>query len=88
VSGHDDIRDAVARLCATFPGEYWRAKDRERAYPSEFVDKLTELGLMTVQSITQAPDAVNMSDPAAAGLQRLEPGRTLVLTALLRVRGV
>ena len=31
------IREAVAALCARFPGEYWRALDRERAYPDEFV---------------------------------------------------
>ena len=28
-----DIRDAVAKLCAQFPGEYWRKLDREMAYP-------------------------------------------------------
>ena len=28
-------------LCAKFPGEYWRALDRERAYPTEFVAALT-----------------------------------------------
>ena len=27
------IREAVRALCADFPGEYWRALDRERAYP-------------------------------------------------------
>ena len=36
-----DIRDAVAKLCAQFPGEYWRKLDREMAYPSAFVDALT-----------------------------------------------
>ena len=28
-----DIREAVAKLCAQFPGEYWRKLDREMAYP-------------------------------------------------------
>ena len=28
-----DIRDAVRRLCAEFPGEFWRAHDRARSYP-------------------------------------------------------
>ena len=32
-----DIRDAVAKLCAQFPGEYWRKLDRQMAYPKEFV---------------------------------------------------
>ena len=34
---HYEIREAVARLCADFPGSYWRDKDRARAYPREFV---------------------------------------------------
>ena len=44
----DDIRDAVARLCEGFPGEYWREHDRERSYPSEFVAALTEAGYLSV----------------------------------------
>ena len=43
---HADIRDAVAKLCAQFPGEYWRKLDRERAYPTEFVDALTQAGFL------------------------------------------
>jgi acyl-CoA dehydrogenase len=39
-----DIREAIIRLCADFPGEYWRAKDAARAYPSEFVAALTREG--------------------------------------------
>ncbi|MGN6499573.1 MAG: acyl-CoA dehydrogenase family protein [Tsuneonella sp.] len=41
-----DIRRAVRALCAEFPGEYWREKDRERAYPGEFVDALTQAGFL------------------------------------------
>ncbi|HZB94261.1 MAG TPA: acyl-CoA dehydrogenase family protein [Stellaceae bacterium] len=41
-----EIRQAVAALCARFPGEYWRALDRERAYPTEFVRALTEAGFL------------------------------------------
>jgi alkylation response protein AidB-like acyl-CoA dehydrogenase len=40
------IREAVQALCAKFPGEYWRALDRERAYPTEFVQALTEAGFL------------------------------------------
>ena len=43
-----EVREAVRRLCAGFPGEYWRAKDRERAYPTEFVTALTEAGFLSV----------------------------------------
>ena len=41
-----DIRDGVRALCAKFPGEYWRALDRERAYPTEFVTALTTAGYL------------------------------------------
>lgn len=41
---HPEIREAVRRLCADFPGSYWRALDRERAYPEAFVRALTEAG--------------------------------------------
>ena len=44
---HTDIREAVARLCADFPGEYWRKLDREMAYPSEFVTALTQSGFLS-----------------------------------------
>src|SRR3954464_14402097 len=40
------IRAAVRSLCEKFPGEYWRALDRERTYPSEFVNALTEAGFL------------------------------------------
>ena len=41
-----DVRDGVRALCAKFPGEYWRALDRERAYPTEFVTALTKAGYL------------------------------------------
>ncbi len=40
------VRETVQRVCEEFDGEYWREKDREREYPTEFVNKLTELGLL------------------------------------------
>jgi len=40
------IREAVARLCEGFPGEYWRDLDRRRAYPEDFVAALTEAGYL------------------------------------------
>lgn len=46
VDPHPEIRDAVAKLCADFPGPYWRWLDRERAYPTEFVDALTRAGYL------------------------------------------
>ena len=43
-----EIRDAVARLCADFPGRYWRDKDRNREYPTEFVEALSAAGYLAV----------------------------------------
>lgn len=43
---HPEIRESVARLCSEFPGEYWRRCDRDQAYPSEFVQALTEAGFL------------------------------------------
>jgi alkylation response protein AidB-like acyl-CoA dehydrogenase len=48
VEMYEDIRDAVAKLCADFPGEYWQETDRERAYPTEFVKALTDNGYLSV----------------------------------------
>ncbi len=42
-----EIRDAVRKLCEGFPGDYWRALDREGRYPSEFVAALTEAGFLS-----------------------------------------
>ncbi|MFP5449652.1 MAG: acyl-CoA dehydrogenase family protein [Alphaproteobacteria bacterium] len=45
---HEAVLETVRRLCAGFPGEYWRERDRERTYPTEFVQALTEAGLLGV----------------------------------------
>lgn len=45
---YPEIREAVARLCADFPGEYWRDKDRDKTYPAEFVQALTDAGYLSV----------------------------------------
>jgi len=43
---HAEIRAEVARLCARFPGAYWRELDARRGYPGEFVAALTEAGYL------------------------------------------
>ena len=45
---HPEIREEVAKLCARFPDEYWRRLDAERAYPTDFVNALTESGYLSV----------------------------------------
>ena len=43
---HAEIREEVRKLCARFPGEYWRELDARRGYPTEFVKALTEAGYL------------------------------------------
>jgi alkylation response protein AidB-like acyl-CoA dehydrogenase len=43
-----EIRDSVRKLCARFPGPYWQALDRDRVYPTAFVEALTESGFLSV----------------------------------------
>lgn len=45
---YEELRDAVARLCAQYQGAYWRALDRDMAYPTEFVEALTEAGWLSI----------------------------------------
>ena len=41
---YPELRRAVQRLCADFPGAYWQEMDRARAYPTAFVQAMTEAG--------------------------------------------
>ena len=44
---HRELREPVRALCARYPGEYWREKDREqRPTPEEFVQALTDAGFL------------------------------------------
>ena len=43
---HAEIREAVRKLCRSFPGAYWRELDRTRTYPSEFVAALNNAGFL------------------------------------------
>ena len=43
---YPEIRDEVRKLCAQFPGEYWRELDQTRSYPSAFVQALSDAGYL------------------------------------------
>ena len=45
-SGWVEIRDGVRRVCQRFPNEYWVKLDHEAAYPTDFVEALTETGYL------------------------------------------
>ena len=40
------IREGVGKVCAEFPGSYWRDLDQRRAYPKEFVNALIREGYL------------------------------------------
>jgi acyl-CoA dehydrogenase len=44
----EQIRDAVAKICARFPDEYWLARDREGGFPEDFHRALAEAGWLGV----------------------------------------
>ena len=41
-----ELREAVERVCADFPGEYWRKHDEASTYPTKFVAALTAAGFL------------------------------------------
>ena len=62
-----EIRAAVARLCADFPGEYWRQLDRDAAYPTDFVAALTQAGYLAAL-IPETYGGAGLSLSAAAAI--------------------
>jgi len=44
---YPELREAVRKVCANFPGPYWRDLDERSAYPSEFVKALTDAGFLS-----------------------------------------
>jgi hypothetical protein len=70
-----DIRESVRALCARFPGEYWRALDRDRGYPTAFVQALTDAGYLAAlipeeyggSGLTVSAAAAIMEEVHAAG---------------------
>jgi alkylation response protein AidB-like acyl-CoA dehydrogenase len=69
---YPEIRDAVARLCARFPGDYWRARDRDMSYPSEFVSALTEAGWLAMLIPEEFGGAGLPLSAAAAVLEEIQ----------------
>jgi acyl-CoA dehydrogenase len=45
---YPEIREAVTKLCEGFGGDYWRDLDQRNAYPSSFVQALTDAGYLSV----------------------------------------
>src|SRR5438105_4369107 len=43
---HENLRQGVRDLCKRYPDPYWRELDARRAYPTEFVQALTQSGYL------------------------------------------
>ncbi len=69
---HSEIRESVRKLCAQFPGEYWRKLDRAMAYPAEFVTALTKSGFLAALIPEQYGGAGLKLSAAAAILEEIQ----------------
>ncbi len=43
-----NIRDAILKVCARFPDEYWLERDRDGVFPNEFYSALVESGWLGI----------------------------------------
>ena len=62
-----ELRAAIAKLCAKYPGPYWRKLDREMAYPADFVEDLTKSGWLATL-IPEAYGGAGLPLSAAAAI--------------------
>lgn len=69
---YSDIREGVSRLCADFPGTYWRDLDRAMAYPTAFVDALTRAGWLSMLIPEEFGGAGLPLSAAAAVLEEIQ----------------
>src|SRR5260370_6813043 len=69
------IRESVPALCAKFPGEYWRALDLERAYPTEFVTPLTQAGFLAALIPEESGGRRFITTAVATVIEMIHPPR-------------
>ncbi|MGC6517489.1 MAG: acyl-CoA dehydrogenase family protein [Candidatus Puniceispirillaceae bacterium] len=69
---YDDLRDAVGKLCDKYDGAYWRALDRDMAYPTAFVEELTKAGWLSLLIPEQYGGAGLPLSAAAAVLEEMQ----------------
>src|SRR3954453_6916567 len=43
---YPELRESVRKICDKYPGEYWRKLEDEQAYPTAFVEELTQGGFL------------------------------------------
>ena len=48
---YPELREAVRKICAKYPGAYWRELEERSAYPTEMVRDLTEGGYLAAHRV-------------------------------------
>src|SRR5947199_2011082 len=43
---YPELRESVRKICERYPGAYWRKLEEEQAYPTAFVEELTQGGFL------------------------------------------
>ena len=43
---YPELRESVRKLCEKYPGSYWSGLEDEQAYPTAFINELTEAGFL------------------------------------------
>ena len=43
---YPELRDSVRKICAQYPGTYWSGLEEKEAYPTEFINELTQAGFL------------------------------------------
>jgi acyl-CoA dehydrogenase len=43
---YPELRQTVRKICEGYPGAYWRKLETEQAYPTEFIEELTQGGFL------------------------------------------
>src|ERR1700739_1646968 len=43
---YPELRESVRKTCEKYPGAYWRKLEDEQAYPTEFIEELTQGGFL------------------------------------------
>jgi len=43
---YPELRESVRKICARYPGSYWSGLEDAQAYPTEFINELTQAGFL------------------------------------------
>src|SRR5690348_14081994 len=43
---YPELRHSVRRICERYPGSYWQGLEEKEAYPTAFIDELTQAGFL------------------------------------------